>query len=161
MEQIIILLFFLGLGYGFGSFNESRHYTSIRQREEQFKLLPAVNIKTVAASEQTIHRAVLVQGSAVISIDYFKRYLAAIRNIFGGNVRAYESLVDRARREATLRMKETAGNADIIINIRIETSPIGQAANQRATIGSIEAFAYGTALTYSGRTTDNPTREGT
>ena len=62
---------------------------------------------------------------------------------------SYESLVDRARREATLRMKEAAGDAHIILNTRIETSAIGHSANQRSTVGSIEAIAYGTAITYT------------
>ncbi len=149
MDQIIILLMFLGIGYSFGTLNESRHYSSIRKREELFSALPAVTTKTVAYPEREIQNAVLVQGNAVISIDYFKRFLAGLRNLFGGNVRSYESLVDRARREATLRMKESAGNADIIVNIRIETSPIGQSANQRSAVGSVEAIAYGTALTYA------------
>ena len=56
-----------------------------------------------------ILRTRLVQGSAVISIDYFKRMLAALRNIVGGEVKSYETLVDRARREATLRMKRWPG----------------------------------------------------
>jgi len=149
MEQIIFLLFLLALGYFFGSRTESRHYTSIRQREKHLQTLPAVTIKTVDHPARDIENAVLVQGSAVISIDYFKRILAGLRNIFGGNVTSYESLVDRARREATLRMKEAAGDAHIILNTRIETSAIGQSANQHRAIGSIEAIAYGTAITYT------------
>ena len=74
--------------------------------------------------------------------------LASLRNIFGGKVAAYESLVDRARREAVLRMKEKAPNADIVLNTRIETSTIGRSANSRRSIGSIEAIAYGTAVSY-------------
>jgi uncharacterized protein YbjQ (UPF0145 family) len=150
MDPIIIIpLVFLGIGYTFGTINESRHYSSIRKREKLFSTLPAVTVKTVEGSNREIKKAILVQGNAVISIDYFKRFIARLRNIFGGNVRSYESLVDRARREATLRMKKTAGNADIIINIRIETSPIGQSANQQYAVGSVEAIAYGTALTYA------------
>ena len=149
MDPIIIPLVFLGLGYTFGTINESRHYSSIRKREKLFSALPAVTIKTVEDSNREIKKALHVQGNAVISIDYFKRFIAGLRNIFGGNVRSYESLVDRARREATLRMKEAAKNADIIINIRIDTSPIGQSANQKYAVGSVEAIAYGTALTYA------------
>ncbi len=87
-------------------------------------------------------------GSAVISIDYFKRFLAILRNIFGGRIRSYESLVDRARREAILRMKAEAkkNHADIIINFRMETSTIGRSANQKGQVGSVEALAYGTAI---------------
>ena len=54
--------------------------------------------------------------------------------------------MDRARREAILRMKEQAEKAHVILNVRIETSTIGKSANRRKTIGSIEAIAYGTAV---------------
>jgi uncharacterized protein YbjQ (UPF0145 family) len=87
----------------------------------------------------------------VVSIDYFKRLLAILRNIFGGRVSAYESLVDRARREAILRMKESANKsgADIVVNMRLETATIGYNANQKRHVGSIEAIDYGTAIIYS------------
>ena len=87
----------------------------------------------------------MVYGSAVISIDYFKRILAALRNIFGGTITAYETLLDRARREAVLRMKEMAGDATMIVNVRIETATIGRKAHKRS-VGCLEAIAYGTAI---------------
>ena len=76
----------------------------------------------------------MVCGSAVISIDYFKRILAGLRNIFGGTVKSYETLIDRARREALLRMKEKADDATMIINVRIETSTIGKTKRNKNTI---------------------------
>jgi uncharacterized protein YbjQ (UPF0145 family) len=96
--------------------------------------------------EHQIRSARLVYGSAVISVDYFKRILAGLRNIFGGKVKSYESLLDRARREALLRMKEMAGDATVIVNVRIETAAIGKQ-SRRKNIGCLEAMAYGTAIT--------------
>ncbi len=143
------LLFFLALivvGYVAGTLTEKRHYRSIRRREEAFLPLPAVTIKTVDYPEEKVKSAELVYGSAVISIDYFKRILAGLRNIFGGTVKSYESLIDRARREALLRMKEMAADATVIVNVRIETATIGRKANKKG-VGCLEAIAYGTALT--------------
>ena len=94
----------------------------------------------------------MVYGSAVISIDYFKRFLGGLRNIFGGELSSFETVLDRARREAILRMKEMAGNAGIIINTRVETSTIGTTSKKG--IGCSEVLAYGTALTFEG---SNPT----
>ncbi len=147
MEQLIIFVILTGLGYTAGTITERRHYRSIEDRELRFLNLPAVTIKNVLSRDDEIFNAWLVSGNAVISIDYFKRILAGLRNIFGGEVRAYETLIDRARREAVLRMKESARGANIILNLRIETSAIGQSANRRKSIGSIEAIAYGTAVT--------------
>jgi uncharacterized protein YbjQ (UPF0145 family) len=146
MIDLIILLSLLALGYGAGTWAEKRHYQSIAKRENATINLPAVTLKSVDIPEQKIRSARLVYGSAVISVDYFKRILASLRNIFGGKVKSYESLLDRARREALLRMKEMAGNATVIVNVRIETSAIGKQ-SRRKNIGCLEAMAYGTALT--------------
>jgi len=92
----------------------------------------------------------MVSGSVVISIDYFKRLLGNLRNLFGGRVKAYESLLDRARREAVLRMKEEAQarGGEMITNLRMETSTLTGSANQRGQIGSVEVIAYGTAVIF-------------
>ncbi|MBN1384882.1 MAG: heavy metal-binding domain-containing protein [Elusimicrobia bacterium] len=145
--QLIIPVVLIALGYFAGTIAESRHYTSIKERENKFLNLPAVTIKNVLSKNAGIEKAELVYGSVVVSLDYFKRFLAALRNIVGGEVSSYETLIDRARREAILRMKEMAVGADIILNLRIETSSISQSANKRNAVGSIEVISYGTAVT--------------
>jgi uncharacterized protein YbjQ (UPF0145 family) len=146
LDSLLIFLTLIAVGYLAGTYAERRHYRSILKREESFINLPAVTFKTLPYPHNRIISAELVYGSAVISIDYFKRITASLRNIFGGNVKSYESLIDRARREALLRMKGMAGDAKIIINVRIETSTIGRKANKKG-VGCLEAIAYGTALT--------------
>jgi uncharacterized protein YbjQ (UPF0145 family) len=144
------LFVFLGLvvlGYTSGSMAEKRHYVSIVKREREQLQLQLLTAEAYFA-EGRVKNAFLVQGSVVISIDYFKRLLAMLRNIVGGNVKSYESLLDRARREAILRMKEQAHarGAQMIVNLRMETAAIGNSANQRGSIGSVEVIAYGTAV---------------
>jgi uncharacterized protein YbjQ (UPF0145 family) len=146
MNQLLIFLVLLAMGYGVGTLAEKRHYRSIYDREREFLDLPAVTMKPVLQPHEKVRSAQLVFGSAVISVDYFKRFLAYLRNIFGGTVKSYESLIDRARREALLRMKEMAGDATVIVNVRIETSTVGRSANKKG-MGCLEAMAYGTALT--------------
>lgn len=143
--NITIILLPIALGYFFGRYAENKHYKSILERESKFRKLPTSNWKIPLPMQGNIVEARLVMGSVVISIDYFKRLLAGLRNVFGGRVRSYETLVDRARREAILRMKEECPGASQIINVRIETSSISQNAS-KGTIGSVEALAYGTAL---------------
>ena len=148
MEQLIIFAVLITLGYTAGTIAEKKHYSSIKRREKMVLKRPVVNFGKNVRMKKEVRKAHLVYGSAVISVDYFKRFLAGLRNIFGGKVKAYESLVDRARREAVLRMQAMAGGADIIFNVRIETSTIGQSANRRKSLGSIEALAYGTAVVF-------------
>jgi len=144
---ISIFIFLVCLGYGAGTFNEKRHYRSLRIREQQFSHVAAVTTEE-AVDVRYDQRAELVVGSVVISIDYFKRIVAAIRNILGGRVTSYESLVERARREALLRMKEKAARRGYgrVINVRLETAAIGARANKKHTVGSVETIAYGTAI---------------
>ncbi len=143
MIDIIILLTLILLGYIFGSIAEKNHYKSIRKREKKFIHLPTITLKT-PLNPDNIRKSRLVVGNVVISVDYFKRVLAGLKNIFGGNVSSYETLIDRARREAILRLKEDAKGASEIINLKLETSSINKSA--KGTVGSIEIFAYGTAI---------------
>lgn len=145
--DLVIFLFLLSLGYIAGSWAEKRHYQSIKRREKEMLHLPVVTGRESYITGE-VEKSELVLGSVVVSIDYFKRLLAILRNIFGGNVKSYESLVDRARREAILRMKQQAQEigADMVINLRLETSTIGQSANTKKQVGSIEVIAYGTAI---------------
>ena len=106
--------------------------------------LLTTNSKRPVGELPAITQVLLVQGSAVVSVDYFKRMVAALRNFFGGNIRAYETLVDRARREAILRLKQSCPDATQIINLRIETSSIYKGAGRQ--VGSVEVLAYATAL---------------
>ena len=143
MISLIIFLILLALGYGVGSYIEKKHFKSIREREEAIKYLPTIMLKRPLNLED-ITEFKLVNGEVVISIDYFKKFVASLINIFGGGMSSYETLLDRARREAILRMKADAKGASEVINVRIETSSIYKGAKQN--IGAVEIFAYGTAI---------------
>jgi len=145
MTDIIVLIVLLALGYGFGRMAEKRHYQSIFTREKKYKKLLVIAAKFPPVM-QPPPKTTLVTGSVVISVDYFKRFLAALRNFFGGRLKSYETLLDRARREAILRMKQQADDlgADMVFNIKIETASISKGRKQ--TVGSVEVLAYGTAL---------------
>ena len=129
-----------------GTLLEKAHFKRIHRREHEHAGLPTLNTKQVPEGH-TIAETTLVMGGVVVSIDYFKRFLASLRNIFGGEVKSYGSLVDRGRREAILRMKEQCSDFDLIINLRIETSSISQGGNKQ--LGSVEVLAYGTAIRFA------------
>ncbi len=141
-----ISLLTLLLGLVVGSILERSHYKSIEKREKLFKNVKVTTLEDPQVEAREVKNAKLVYGSAVISIDYFKRFVAIIKKIFGGNIASYESLVDRAKKEAILRLKEESKGADLIYNLKIETSTIGRNANKEKAIGSVEALAYATAI---------------
>ncbi|HEY1043530.1 MAG TPA: heavy metal-binding domain-containing protein [Telluria sp.] len=139
-------LLFIVLGYVFGRAAESKHYRSIVQREQAWLHLPTTSSKNVLEPSRSVASSTLVSGSCVVAIDYFKRTVAALRSLVGGEVKSHETLIDRARREAVLRMKESCPGAHEIANLRIETSSIS--GNRPGSVGSVEVLAYGTAIYY-------------
>jgi uncharacterized protein YbjQ (UPF0145 family) len=145
LVELITFLVLLAVGYGFGQHAERRHYASIREREENLRGLLLIQSRFPPPIEPP-PRTTLVGGSVVISVDYFKNFVAGLRNLIGGRVTPFESLIDRARREAVLRMKEEARKqgATMIVNVKFEAVPLYK--GQQGAVRAVEAFAYGTAL---------------
>ncbi|UCH30357.1 MAG: heavy metal-binding domain-containing protein [Myxococcales bacterium] len=129
-----------------GSTIERRHFESIAEREARFSNQPAFTTKQFA-EPAPIRSAELASGSVVVSVDHFKRFVSGFRMLLGGEVRSYATLIDRARREAVLRMKESRPDADAYINTRLETSTISSTSGDEG-MGTIEVLAYGTAVHY-------------
>lgn len=145
LYTLAFFLFLLFLGYFFGQMIERKHYLSIRKRESKLRNIPVIASKKLPESLIPCETS-LVAGNVVISVDFFKKFVAGLRMIVGGRVTSYESLIDRARREALLRMKEEAKSlgANYVFNVKMETSSISK--GRRNSIGSVEILAYGTAV---------------
>lgn len=143
--NIAITLVLIFLGYVFGRYAEKKHFKSIIKREEELKDILLFNERTPPEGLKP-KGLELVDGNVVVSVDYFKRVASALRGLIGGRVNAYETLIERARREAILRMKANAQRlgANMVINVRLETASISKGNKQK--IGSVEVYAYGTAL---------------
>lgn len=99
--------------------------------------LPGVNYEPLAA----------VNGSTIQSKNVFSDFGQSLKNIVGGELRSYTSMMEKARKIATDRMiaqAEAMGadamGADAIIGVRYATSAImAQAA---------EVLVYGTAIRF-------------
>ncbi|MBX2838260.1 MAG: YbjQ family protein [Gammaproteobacteria bacterium] len=141
MSNIILFLVLLIFGYVFGQIAEKRHLKSIIKREKLLNTLPAVASRF--PPEEGRYSQILVTGNVVVASDYFKSFTAGLINLFGGRVAPFESLLDRARRESMLRMKNQAKimGAEYVFNVKYETARI-----QQSGAGAIEVFTYGTAL---------------
>ena len=86
------------------------------------------------------HCVGLVKGSTVRAKHIGSDIVASLRNLVGGEVKEYASLLSGAREQAIDRMLSEARlmGADAVIGMRLETSTITQAAS--------EVVAYGTAV---------------
>jgi uncharacterized protein YbjQ (UPF0145 family) len=82
----------------------------------------------------------LVQGSTVRAKHAGKDILAGLKNIVGGELKAYTELMQEAREEAVQRMLAQAASvgANAVLNVRFATTSI--------TAGAAEILAYGTAV---------------
>ncbi len=142
--DLIVFLSLLVVGYLVGNILERRHYKSIETREK--RLIHQATVPSEILPGETYETLGLAMGTVVVSVDYFKRFLAGLRNLFGGRVGAYESLLDRARREAVLRMKESYPDADLFLHVRMDTSAVGSQHLSRRGVACLEVCAYGTAV---------------
>lgn len=113
----ILFLVLLATGFFVGRFLERQHYASIREREKLYAPVLAFGAR-FPPDMKTPQDARLVCGCVVISSDYFKKFVLGLRNFIGGRSRGYETLLDRGRREATLRMKMEARRmgAKLVVN---------------------------------------------
>jgi uncharacterized protein YbjQ (UPF0145 family) len=143
---LVIFLILLSFGYFVGKMNEERHFERLRHTEAELQKIKLIPSNKHIPYKDKVQNSQLVMGSTVISIDFFKKFLGSFYNLVGGRVRPYESLLDRARREAIIRMKRQAKDFDFIANIRIETSSIGGHSEANQAVGAIEVLAYGTAV---------------
>jgi len=92
------------------------------------------------ADHKIIRTLGLVRGSTVRAKHIGTDIVAGLRNLVGGEIASYSSLLAGAREQALDRMCDEASRlgANAIIGIRIETSTIMG--------GASEIVAYGTAV---------------
>lgn len=133
---IFIVLF--SVGWAVGRYTEQKHLSEL---EIQEKRLAYIGTDTNRFKTSEFYGQ-LVNSNVVISHDYFKFVIASIQNFFGGRLTSYESIVDRARREAVVRLKNEAEKigATHIMGLRLSTTELGMQG------GMVEVFAYGTAV---------------
>jgi len=141
------LLVMLMVTYAIGTMLERNHFKQIRAREQDLQSMIAITFRRLP-QDWNATEAGLVVGSVVVSLDYFKRFLAGLRAVVGGNIKAYEPLLDRARREAMLRMKEQAREKgyDAVINVRMESARIASTKRQGKRTAGVEMLVYGTGI---------------
>lgn len=137
MIELIQIIVFLLIGFFIGGHLEAKHFASIRSREAELLNLPVRVGQTPKLTEGQVR---LVTGSVVVASDYFKTFVANIKTLFGGRLTTYEALLDRARREAIIRMKldAVAWGAREVVAVELNTTFIDQL--------GVEVTAVGTAI---------------
>lgn len=128
-----------------GQAREQRHIADLDVREAALAHVVVTDLRSAGDDARS---GALVAGAAVVASDWGKQFVAQFRKLVGGEIRSYQSLLSRARREARLRMIEEAlalGSTEVH-NVRYETSTIGAQSSTNAGMAITEILCYGTAV---------------
>ncbi|MBQ9412864.1 MAG: YbjQ family protein [Oscillospiraceae bacterium] len=84
----------------------------------------------------------LVKGSTIQTKNFARDISQGFKTLVGGELKAYNEMMNEARALATKRMVQEAEEkgADAIVNVRYASSAVMQ--------GAAEVIAYGTAVRY-------------
>ena len=99
-------------------------------------------VNTDYISGKELETISLVKGSTIQSKNIGKDIAQSFKTLVGGELKAYNEMMNEARALATKRMVAEAEElgADAVINIRYASSAIMQ--------GAAEVIAYGTAVKF-------------
>ncbi len=133
--QIGITAFLVCLGL-WGRVREKNHFKRLDAREAATAGFMVHQVKSFPHAISAKGPPKLIVAEAVIATDYLKSFFASLRNIFGGEMRSYQTLLTRARREAVLRIVDQARQegSNAVCNLRLENADIGGNTSKRGTV---------------------------
>lgn len=144
-----LILFFglLAAGYLVGSHREKSHYRELALSEKGLAGKLVLSGSLPLAHMQDARQIGLATGGVSISVDAFKRFWFSMRGLFGGSVSAYESIIDRAKRQALVRLMQSQPEANAFVGVHYEFGTLGGSGfGSRKHISCMDVIAYGTAL---------------
>jgi uncharacterized protein YbjQ (UPF0145 family) len=118
---------FLMLGLVVGGARERAHLADLDRREAALRAMPVSDLRAYPGEVDPALPPTMITGEVVIASDALKTWLASLRKIIGGELRGFERLLARARREAVLRVMEEAARQGYggVCCLRLDTSDIG------------------------------------
>lgn len=145
MAFLLIAILPLVVAYFWSRWIDRKHFARIVEREAEYTDIVVTDLRVLPGGHEPVGGD-LVTGATVVANDYFKTWAASIRNIFGGEVRGLERLLERGRRESMLRMlaEAKAMGANAVYNVRVDTSSI--AGKRAGASAGVEVLVSGTAV---------------
>lgn len=128
------------LGWITATLLERRHNARMTERE---KLLDGVRVCTTKQAGPLAQEGIMITGSVVVAHDFFRTIIIQLRKLIGGNIKPYERLVTRGRREAFIRLREEAvlRGFDRVVNIRFDSAHVSG-----RFLSAVEMVVYGTGI---------------
>ncbi len=141
LSPFLIMFVLYGVLSLVGLVMENRLEADLSKREAAIGAFPVMDLSKPVGGT-TAASGVLVTGNVVMGTGYLKQFLASFRQLFGGEVKGFQRVMTNGRRQAQLRMIESAiqQGGTSIINVRFETSDVGG----KSPVA--EVFCYGTMI---------------
>ena len=145
---LVFTAFLLMLGFVAGTFTEKRHFKNLDERENVNRSMLQTQSKLYLAAKAGGKPPTMIHSETVVSSDYFKNFLSGFRKFFGGEMKSYYTLMERARRETLAKLIEQARSMgyNAVCNVRIEPADIsGAVTNPKKKMVMVCVIATATA----------------
>ena len=140
-------LFMLAFAWAMGAWIRNRHEADLAQRELAVAHILVHNTGRLQDAVTGPQPSVMITSEVTLGVDHFRGFLGQWKSLFGGQVRSYQMVLDRARREVVMRILEqtNAMGYNALANLRIDFADISGSALARRTAADISVLASGTA----------------
>ena len=135
IELSIFVLPLVVFGLIIGRTVEKRHIRRLDEFDAEHEDFLITQLKSFPMAVYSDQPSSLVVAEVVIASDYLKSWFAKWRNLFGGELRSFQTLQTRAKREVMQRLIKSAMEQgyNAICNVRIESADVGGATAERQT----------------------------
>jgi uncharacterized protein YbjQ (UPF0145 family) len=151
LGPILLSLLFPFLSWAIGRWYQDRLMSALQLNEKQQgnmlqsdQHLSTQSLMTTMAAESST----LLHVSICVGPSMGQIFFMWFKSIFGGRLHSYDVVLDYGRREALLRLNQQAKNlgCSSVVNIRIETSTVSFAKNDKSNTSSVEFLAFATGI---------------
>ena len=151
LGPILLSLLFPFLSWAIGRWYQDRLISALLLNEKQQgnmlqsdQHLSTQSLMTTMAAESST----LLHVSICVGPSMGQIFFMWFKSIFGGRLHSYDVVLDYGRREALLRLNQQAKNlgCSSVVNIRIETSTVSFAKNDKSNTSSVEFLAFATGI---------------
>jgi uncharacterized protein YbjQ (UPF0145 family) len=148
---VLATLFIPLTSWGLGRWYQGRLLKVLDGKEKQQGSLLKSNKSLSTSSPMATMNAsssTLLHVSICVGPSWGQMFFMWVKSLFGGRLHSYDTVLDFGRREVLMRLHQQANELGCasIVNIRIETSVISFAKNDKSKQSSVEFLAFATGL---------------
>ena len=138
------------MGFVAGTFAEKNHFKRLDEREAVNRQMLQTQSKLFLSPVKSGKTPTMIHSETVVASDYFKNFISGFRKFFGGEMKSYYTLMERARRETLAKLIEQARDMgyNAVCNVRLEPADISGAVTNPKKKKSVMVCIIATATAY-------------